>query len=735
MCVAGTDCYFQRVNPAFSRLLGFSEQELLSRPFTEMIHPQDLANTEMVVSRLSAGVRIVNFENRYFHKDGSERILQWTATPRDHLIYAVARDVTASRAAEEVARKRNLLLEGILEHISSYVVVHDASGQVIYLNPPFCRKFGWSAEELAQVNFLFPKDIEYHAREEVLNMLRTPVCESASTPCRTRAGELVETVWRQLQLGDGQILRLGVDMTDQIKSERRFEQLAGEVPVGVFESDIYGSCTYVNRRWQELAGLTLEQSLGQGWSAAIYPEDRASVFAEWKDAVQNSREFYLEYRFQNPQGKVTWVEGRSTIMHDKNGHSIGHLGTVVDISQRHQHQTELESALQNAQAATQAKSEFLATISHEIRTPMNGIIGMCEILHNSSLDSNQLDALTTISSSADSLLVMLNDVLDFSKIEAGKMEIESIPFDLHQTVCGVTQLFAARSQEKGLSLETQFSGSPGRWFIGDPHRLRQVLLNLVSNAIKFTVTGGVNVKVEVGACQQQQSLVKIAVSDTGIGISIEAQERLFTKFMQAESSTKRRFGGTGLGLAITRQLVEGMGGLVRFESIEGGGTTFTIEIPLPVTSENQDQTPELSRLKAENRLNAHILVVDDNPINRKVARCLLEELGCSVEEAVDGVEAVARARNEVFSLILMDCQMPEMDGFEATNRLRLSGLKTPIVAMTANALAGDRQLCLDAGMDDYLSKPVKAQALRDIISNYTKAAASVADGSTLPSKR
>jgi PAS domain S-box-containing protein len=489
-------------------------------------------------------------------------------------------------------------------------------------------------------------------------------------------------------------------------------------------TDASGHWLYCSPACERVTGYRAEEFMARSalYLDITHPDDRAKLSAHLHEGEREGIGD-LEYRIQHRNGDVRWINHLCQPVRNEAGKSLGRRVSNRDITDRKRAEDQLRQARDQAEAANLAKSTFLANMSHEIRTPLNGIVGMTHLLRRGTATPLQLDRLEKIDAAAAHLLSIINNILDLSKIEAGKILLEETPVSINSLLINVKSILGARAQAKGLLLRVEMdAGLPD--VQGDATRLQQALLNYVSNAIKFTDSGSITLRTTMLDVDDDSVRIRFEVQDSGIGISAPVLSRLFTPFEQADNSTSRKYGGTGLGLAITRRLAELMGGEAGAESSPGVGSTFWFTArlarstlrALPVRTEISESE---KRLRQQHR-GRHILIVDDEPLNLEVAQYMLEEIGLRVDTAVDGASALSLARENAYAAILMDMQMPTLDGLEATKQLRtLPGYQdTPILAMTANAFAEDKARCLAAGMNDFIAKPVNSEQLYSLLLSW-----------------
>ncbi|MBI5860980.1 MAG: PAS domain S-box protein [Rhodocyclales bacterium] len=633
LCIANADGYFKRISPAFSQTLGWSTEEILAKPFLDFIHPDDQAVTLREVERqVRAGESVLQFENRYLHKDGSWRLLSWKSVPHESgLMFATARDVTKRKAVEDQVRDGAARLQAILDTVVDGVITIDGRGTVQTLNPAAEHVFGYAVAEVLgrNVKMLMPEP--YHSQhDEYLEHFRVT--------------------------GEARIIGIGREVIGKRKDGSTFP-----LELAVSEMMLGGERHYT--------------------------------------------------------------------------------GIVRDITERKAVEQAVVAAKNEAEQANAAKDSFLATMSHELRTPLNGLLGMLELLGLSRLDREQLRTLEIARDSGRGLVRIIDDVLDHAKIEAGKLQIRLEPVSIEDLLQAALNTYHAVASAKGLSLKQAIDPRISPTLLADPLRVSQILNNLVSNALKFTTEGYVEVRAEWLGCANGTETVRLAVKDTGIGIDPDMQGRLFRPFEQAGTITARLYGGTGLGLSICRRLAQMMGGVIQVESEPGKGTTMSVTLTLPVS----DAVPAkaghgIASMAAPIRTPASpgagplVLAVDDHPTNRELLARQIVALGLRVQTAVDGREGLAWWQAGGIALVVTDCNMPEMDGYAFSRAIREIEAKegrprTPIIAWTANVLPGATAQCHAAGMDDVLRKPSELAVLKQMLVKWLPHAAMATDRS------
>ncbi|SFB79362.1 PAS domain S-box-containing protein [Marinospirillum celere] len=735
-------------SPTWKSMLGYAEDEVGDSldEWDSRIHPEDkdaaYANLER---HFSGQTPLYENTHRVRCKDGSYKwildrgkVFSWNQDGRPLRVVGTHTDVTEDY---ELKTNINRLAANVPGVLYQYRLYPDGSSNFPFATPSLEKVYGVKPSDVSEdatpvFSVVHPDDLPKIAAsiEESAQELSTWSAEyRVFLPGK---GER----WLQGQaqperLSDGSTLWHGyiTDFTDaktqQLRleeTEARFRLTMEATDTGLWSWDLLTN----EMNWSDEAFIQLgyqphefPMSL-EAFQELIHKDDREQTFAVIEQQMAQQQSFEAQFRLKNKQGDWTWIQGRGKVTnYTESGQPKFMMGTHFNITRIKETEAALEKARREADLASQTKSDFLANMSHEIRTPMNGIIGLSELGAREKDPTRLRDQLRKINQSGRLLLGILNDILDFSKIEAGKLLIDPQPFFLPQLLDELHSLFAQPASDKGLRLYLEVTDEVAQAYHGDALRIRQILTNLLGNAIKFTAQGEVRVTLGLKQSDPNQThWVTFVVEDTGMGISQEQQKKLFQAFSQADSSIARQHGGTGLGLIISQRLVEALGGQgIYLQSQLNQGSCFNFELPLvPCTLAEQATLSESLSFTAEKLASIHgrVLLAEDNAINQEVAQAQLQGMGLEVTLVENGEEAVAAASAQSFDLILMDIQMPVMDGYAATRALRTRNNITPIIALTAAALAEDKQKALDAGMNGHLAKPIETPALYQVVKQY-----------------
>ncbi len=641
----------------------------------------------------------------------------------------------------EAMRDAHDLLRSAVDESPNVMLLKDWDGRFLVGNRALAQLYGTTPEDLVgkddgafnpnreQVEF-FRKNVQ-----EIMLGGQTRVVLEDSTDVNTGEKRYYQSIKKPLRskAGAHRILVLANDVTDLKRAQRQLEQseqrlqhVLAATGDGVWDWDITTGRVDNNLRWSEVLGYPLNSRHELAdFSSRLLEEEREAIFGAIGHSLEGKGPYRHEHRMRRTDGSIIWVLDRGDVVErSPEGKALRMVGSIEDITERKAAEIALVEAKLLAEAATRAKSRFLANMSHEIRTPMNGVLGMAQLLKETSLTADQTSYLRSILKSGRALMTIINDVLDYSKIEAGALELQPRAINLRNLVDEVMRVNEPAAKEKALGLEFDYPEALPRFVEADPDRLRQVLTNLVGNAVKFTDHGRVDVRI---TREEKDGAFLVAVEDTGIGIEAEVLPRLFTSFSQGDASSTRRFGGTGLGLAISRRLVELMGGQITVTSRPGAGSRFVVRLPLVVVKDapfTSSPTPiDLQAPKANAYAGRKVLVVEDVFANQQVTKALLEWVGLTVVLAENGQKAVEAWQRESFDLVLMDCQMPVMDGYEATRAIRTLEVeagrrRTPIIAVTAHAMKDERVQSFEAGMDDHVTKPFWADELHALLGRW-----------------
>lgn len=731
----GPDHIFEFVNEAHVRALGFNATGKTVReaqPESVEVHGildkvyQTGVTAELVEIPITLTGRLRYFNLTYSARRGRDGKVDG--------VMILGIEVTEQVLARRILEESETRFRKLSDIIPALVWTASPNGSITYYNQNWYDYTGLSDEALGWgwTKTIHPDDVE-HSQLIWKNALKTGESLTFEHRVRRYDGEyrwhLVNAV--AIRNKYDQIIEWFGTLTDvnaQKLARLEFERMVDQVPAKLWLTEKDGHCIYLSRRWYEYTSQTREESMGFGWRNVIHPEDREKAIQLYSESAAKQVPFHMQFRVLTKSGEYHWAMYTGNPRFDQRGHFLGYAGTIIDIHRQKQAEAEarrkieeskeqLKLAKEEAEHANRLKSAFLANMSHEIRTPLGAMIGFTDLLRDPNIsEAERLNYTNILARNAEQLSVVINDILDLSKVEAGHLTLEHIEMHPRQIAENAIALLQVKAAEKGITLKYVPHPSTPAEIISDPNRVHQVLLNLISNAVKFTPKGSVTLR-----SYGSHSQLCFEIEDTGIGISPSQQERIFEMFVQADGSVTRRFGGTGLGLALSRRLARSLGGDVSvLRSEEGRGTTFLFKVAdQPYRKESPTSRASESVEKAVGDLNGvRVLVVDDSPDNQELISTYLERKNAIVHTADNGLEGYNLALTNSFDMVLMDIQMPIMDGYTATQKLREAGYEKPIIALTAHAMTEIRKKCLNVGCTDHLTKPINPDELWTTVARH-----------------
>ncbi|HEY9687562.1 MAG TPA: PAS domain S-box protein [Coleofasciculaceae cyanobacterium] len=742
-------CYLE-VNPVYCEMTGYSREELRGLRCQDIMHPDDRIEeeTRAMLERMLQGEPLrVSLEKRYIHKDGHVLWFQLNISvitgPSADTAYFISQveDITERKRMEQTLRESESRFRMMADSSPMIIWLSDAEENVTYFNKTALHLFGMSAEDLLKQGWqplIHPEDlpavlkdvhIAYTQHAPFKSEFRCRFADgryhwliSEGVPRLSPDGEFIG------HIGSCTDITVRREMEQALReSEARFRSAFDYAPIGIGIVCAEGHFLKVNHAFCRIVGYSEEELLALTIQDITHPDDVASSQELVNRALEGEQDSYqLEKRYLHKDGHPVWIQLNISPVRDVLGQTLYMIGQIQDITDRKIAEEQLRRAKEAAESAASAKSEFLATMSHEIRTPMNAVLGMATLLGETNLSEEQRELVATIRSGSSTLLGIINDILDFSKVESGRMELDNQPIELKSCIEESFALFTQKAGEKGVRLSLRIEPEVPMMIMSDSTRLRQILVNLVGNAMKFTEQGEISVSVKkiIEAEQDNEIELQFSVCDTGCGIPEDKLQLIFDSFTQVAPATSRKYGGTGLGLAICNRLVQLMGGRIWAESSFDEGSSFHFSIRTQVVYWTLVQVPvtQVEHSSFARQYPLEIVVAEDNPTNQKLIMHILRQLGYQPALVESGLGVLDLQNRQSCDLILMDVQMPEMDGLEATRRLIE---RTPdaesrpiIVAMTAFGMSEDRQKCLSAGMDDYISKPISTEQIRGILSKW-----------------